>query len=121
MSEGRAEEAIEAAKKAVRLAPREFLRLNTLGDAYVYARRYEDAIPVFKQVLVYSPSLLTAHWGLAVSYSELGREEEARAAGAEMLRITPQFTVERWKRMVPQRDSAVIERWAAALRKAGLK
>ena len=87
----------------------------------MYARRYEDAIPVFNQVLIYNPSLWLAYWGLAVSYSELGREEEARAAGAEMLRIVPQFTVERWKRMVPQKDPAVIERWAAALRKAGLK
>jgi adenylate cyclase len=121
MSVGRAEEAIEAAKKAVRLAPREFRLLNTLGDAYVYARRYEDAIPVFKRMLVYNPSLWLAYWGLAVSYSELGREEEARAAGAEMLRIVPQFTVERWKRIVPQKDPAVIERWAAALHKAGLK
>jgi TolB-like protein/Flp pilus assembly protein TadD len=121
MSVGRAEEAIEAAKKAVRLDPRQFQHLNAVGQAYVNARRYEEAIAVLKQVLVYNPSLWFAYWGLAVSYSELGREEEARAAGAEMLRIMPQFSVERWKRMVPSKDPAVIERWAAALRKAGLK
>ncbi len=76
---------------------------------------------MLKQVLTYNPNLWFAYWGLAVSYSELGREEEARAAGAEMLRIMPHFSVEKWKRMVPQKDPAVIERWAAALRKAGLK
>jgi adenylate cyclase len=121
MSVGRPEEAIEAAKTALRLDPRQFQYLNAVGQAYVYARRYEEAIAVLKQVLVYNPSLWFAYWGLAVSYSELGREEEARAAGAEMLRIMPQFSVERWKRMVPSKDPAVIERWAAALRKAGLK
>jgi adenylate cyclase len=121
MSVGRPEEAIEAAKKAVRLDPRQVQHLNAVGQAYVNARRYEEAITVLKQVLVYNPSLWFAHWGLAVSYSELGREEEARAAGAEMLRIMPQFSVERWKRMAPMKDPAITERWAAALRKAGLK
>ena len=56
-----------------------------------------------------------------MSYSELGREEEARAAGAKMLRIIPQFSVEKWKPMAPYKDPAVTERIAAALRKAGLK
>ena len=62
-----------------------------------------------------------AHWGLAASYSELGQEEETRIAGVAMLRIMPQFSVERWKRMVPEKDQEMVERWAAALRKAGLK
>ena len=56
-----------------------------------------------------------------MSYSELGREEEARAAGAEMLRIMPQFSVEQWKRMAPYKDPAVTERFAAAMRKWGLE
>jgi hypothetical protein len=38
-----------------------------------------------------------------------------------MLRIMPQFSVEGWKQMAPYKDSAVAERFAAALRKAGLK
>jgi adenylate/guanylate cyclase family protein len=62
-----------------------------------------------------------AHWGSAASYSELGQEEETRIAGVAMLRIMPQFSVERWKRMVPEKDQEMVERWAAALRKAGLK
>ena len=56
-----------------------------------------------------------------MSYSELGREEEARAAGAEVRRLVPQFSVERWKRMAPYKDPAVTERIAAAVRKAGLQ
>ena len=51
----------------------------------------------------------------------LVQQEEARAAGAEVLRIMPQFSVERWKRQASWNDPAFIERWAAALHKAGLK
>jgi Flp pilus assembly protein TadD len=59
----------------VRLDPRQFQRLNTLGLAYVHAGQHEEAIPVFKQVLTYNPNFWPAHWGLAVSSSELGQEE----------------------------------------------
>ncbi len=120
---GRTEEAVEAAKKAVRLDPnsKQVQPLKALGEAYYHAGRYEEAIPVLKQVLTYNPTHWLAYFGLAISYSELGREEEARAAGAEMLRIVPQFSVERWKRTSPNKDPAVTERIAAALRKAGLK
>ena len=123
MSVGRPEEAIEAAKKVVRFDPRQvqIQGLHVLSQAYVHAGRYEEAIPVLKQVLAYNPNNYIAHWGLVVSYSELGREEEARAAGAEILRIMPQFSIEKWKPMAPYKDPAVTERFAAAMRKAGLK
>jgi len=118
---GQPEEAIEAAKKAVRLDPRNVHYRTILGWGYVIAERYEEAITPLKTALTYSPNLWLVHAGLAVSYSELGREEEARAAGVEMLRIVPQFSVEKWKPTAPYRDPAVTERLAAALRKAGLK
>jgi class 3 adenylate cyclase len=96
-------------------------QFNALGQAYLYARRYEEAMVALKRVLTYNPNFWSAHWGLAVIYSELGREEEAKAAGAEMLQITPQSTVEGWRRVsAPFKDPADTERIAAALRKAGL-
>ena len=43
--------------------------------------RYEEAIATLKQFLTHYPNILHAHLILAAVYSELGREEEARAAG----------------------------------------
>jgi TolB-like protein/class 3 adenylate cyclase/Tfp pilus assembly protein PilF len=121
ISVGRPTEAIEAAKKALRLDPHQFQRFHALGQAYLNAGQYEEAIAALKKALTYNPDLWFAHWGLAVAYSELGREEEAKAEGAAMLRIMPQFTVEGWKQRSAMKDPAATERFAAALRKAGLK
>jgi tetratricopeptide (TPR) repeat protein len=95
--------------------------LNVLGQAYSGAGQYEEAIAIFKKILVWNPDYWPAHSSLAVIYSELGKESEAKAAGAEMLRITPNFSVEEWKQRSFHKNPAVIERRAAALRKAGLK
>ncbi|HJY80537.1 MAG TPA: tetratricopeptide repeat protein [Candidatus Binatia bacterium] len=119
---GRTEEAIETAKKAIRLDPHQWLYFNALGWAYLTAgQQYEEAIAAFKRVLTYNPDYWGAHGRLVVIYSESGREEEAKAEVAELLRIMPQLTVGGWKRMSTWKDPAIIERFAAVLRKAGLK
>jgi len=55
------------------------------------------------------------------AYIKRGREDEARAEAAEVLRMSPNFSVEAWGQMLPHKDPAVLERGLAALRKAGLK
>ena len=57
---------------------------------------------------------------LAVAYIEVGREADARAEAAEILRINPQFTLVDPKKG-PLKDLALAERYDADLRKAGLK
>jgi hypothetical protein len=53
--------------------------------------------------------------------SLLGREEEARAEAAEMLRINPKFSVEKWAKRLTYKNQADADRFISALRKAGLK
>ena len=57
---------------------------------------------------------------LTSSYSLAGREEEARSAAKEILRLNPKFSVARWQKFTVHKDRAVVKRYCDALRKVGL-
>jgi hypothetical protein len=57
---------------------------------------------------------------MAVSYIRLGKEKEAQAAAAEILRINPKFSLERYAKMLPF-PQPIADRIVEDLRKAGLK
>jgi len=119
---GRPEEAIEWLEKGRRLDPRNPVPyLISLAESYRLLRRYEEAIATYRRVLQFSANLIGPHFFLTVIYSELGREEEARAEAAEILRISPDSSVEVMRRRLPFKDPAEVERVIAALYKAGLK
>jgi adenylate cyclase len=58
---------------------------------------------------------------LIASYVSLGREEEARAAAQQLLKMNPNFSLESWKYGRTYKNPEDIERLYGALRKAGLK
>jgi adenylate cyclase len=119
---GRAEEAVARAEQALRRKPIVADgHLDSVGAAYYLAGRPEEAIALLKQYLSRYPNILGAHLTLAAVYSELGREAEARAEAAEVLRLNPKFSLEIHKERMPIKDPAALERHLAALRKAGLK
>jgi len=119
---GRTEDALEAAAQALRLKPQiADYHLTWVGTAYAVAGRYEEARAALQRYLSRYPNVLPAHLMLAVVYSELGQAAEARAEGAEVLRLNPQFSLEVHRQRMPVKDPAVLDRHIAALRKAGLK
>ncbi|MBI3757589.1 MAG: tetratricopeptide repeat protein [Deltaproteobacteria bacterium] len=119
---GRSEEALQMVEQALRRKPFIVdLHLINVGIAYYLAGKPEEAVAPLKQYLARYPGQLGAHLNLAAVYSELGREEEARAEAAEVLRLNPKFSLEVHKERVPIKDPAMLERHIAALRKAGLK
>jgi hypothetical protein len=61
------------------------------------------------------------HMWLAVVDVELGRNDDARAEAAEVLRLSPHYSLAAWQQVYRYKDPAVQERWLADLRKAGLK
>jgi len=120
---GRSQEAIPMLQKSLRLSPIPVHSqvLGLLASSYSWLGQYEETIATYKKVLqIYGPDHLIAHIGLAVTYALMGRENEARAEGAEVLRIDPKFSWERWIKGLPY-DQSRKDRMADALRKAGLK
>jgi adenylate cyclase len=122
MYAGRLEEAIALYKKAFRLdpfPPSHFF--HGLGAAHFLTRQYNKAIAACKKAIHLSPDSLFAHISLAATYSSSGREEEARAEAAEVLRINPKFSTEHLARTWPFKNKSDIERYVEPLRKAGMK
>ncbi len=119
---GQAEKAIGAIEQALRRDPHYPAAYQSiLGWAYLLTRRYDEAIATQKEVLSRSRNLLDPHLILTISYSELGREEEARAEVAEVLRLSPTYSLDVVRQTWPYKDPADMERTLTALRKAGLK
>ena len=118
----RPEEAIVHFKKAMRLSPfYPAWYLSRLGVCYHLTGQHEKAIEALKQGIERKPDQYFIHVRLAAVYSDLGREQEARAAAAEVLRIKPDFSVEAYARANPFRDPALVEQRKELLRRAGLK
>ena len=92
-----------------------------LGRAYFMTGQLDESITTFKKALHVNPNYLPAHAFLAACYSSLNRQAEAESAAKEVLRINPKFMLELYTKTLPYKNKADIERYVAALRKAGLK
>lgn len=83
--------------------------------------QYEETISICKKILQKQPDQLYPHIHLAASYMAIGREGEARAEGAEVLRINPKFSLDFWAKTSASKEQSVNENLINAGRKAGLK
>jgi adenylate cyclase len=121
-SAGRPEEAVALVKKAIRLNPFPpnwyFL---SLGNVFFVMGQYEEAAEAYQRAIQRSPDFLLVRIGLAACYGALGREEDARAAATEVLRIDPKFTLERFAHGLLYKNQNDADRYVDGLRKAGLK
>jgi adenylate cyclase len=119
---GRWQEAIALLKKAIRINPiPPNWYLFMLGQSYSFVGQYGEAIAMYKTVLQRNPDDFSALIGLAAVYGASGREEKARAAVAEILRIEPKFSLERAAEESMYKNQADTERMIDSLRRAGLK
>jgi adenylate cyclase len=126
---GKPEEAIASLNEAIRLDPRnrDFYSVE-LAWAYTLMGHFAEAVPLLKQHLARYPNNQGGHWALAVTYVELGRLDEARAEGAEVMRLNPKLSLEGERRAeehgvgaIPLKDRALADRYLADMGKAGLK
>ena len=73
---------------------------------------------MYKKAVALTPNNIFAHLNLAATYNLIGKEEEAKAAAAEVLRINPKWSLERYEKTQTAKDK---ERIVKALQRAGLK
>jgi tetratricopeptide (TPR) repeat protein len=83
--------------------------------------QYDDAITWCEKAVRREPNSLFARLFLAAAYSRAGRNEEARIEAAEVLRINPKFSLEKFAKSLTYKNQEDVERTVSALRKAGLK
>jgi adenylate cyclase len=113
------EEVLAYAQKAIRLDPRHPEKYSMPeGVAYNGIGRYAEAVDALKRSDQNNPWV---HVNLIYAYSELGREQDARAEAAEVLRVSPRFSLEEVKRMPANWRGPLGQRYLSDLRKAGLK
>ncbi len=119
---GRSGEAIPLFQKAIRLNPHgPFFYYHNFGNALFMTGRYEEAVSAYKKVFQRAPNNIWAHVMLAATYSMMGREKEARAEAAEVLRINPKFSLDFFAKTSVYKEQSVRDNLFNALRKAGLK
>jgi len=117
---GRHEESLHAVKKGIRLSPNPpKLFLTVLGGCYLHLGRTEEAIREYKKVTKHDPDDLIAHIRLAASYGVLGRETEARAEVAEVLRLNPKYSIKNIAKKWPYKNRDDLMLIINGLRKAG--
>ncbi len=96
---------------------------ESLGEAYVLAERYKDAIPVYLETLASEPGAFLkaeCHLGLAIAYDALGRQAEAQAEIGKATEAFPDFTVSYLRGWNIYKDKEYAERWLATLARLGL-
>lgn len=115
---GDADRAVDLIKRAMLLNP--FYPdwyLWHLGEAYFDMSDYGEAIRTLNRMR----DKTEAYRMLTASSALEGRMEEARAYADQVLNTHPEFTIDHWANVPPDRNPEPRERLIEGLRKAGLK
>ncbi len=114
---GRSEEAITLIEKAMRLNPfYPDLYLWNLGGAYFNLKQYEEAIETLERM--HNPA--EGRRLLAASHAHLGHLEEARQQAALVIEAHPDFSLNQWKSIQPDKNPDDTAHFVEGLKKAGL-
>jgi adenylate cyclase len=123
---GKAAEVIPDIETALRLSPRDPMRNIWelfICHAHMHLAEWEQAVEWCEKSIATRATYWQAYVDLAAADGWLGRDAEAKAAIAELLKLRPGFTVQTWGNNKVSDDPAFkkeFERITEGLRKAGL-
>ena len=121
---GRWEEAVEAARRAIRLSPRDpFLALyyGSACFAQFFGRNYEEAIRLARISIRLRSDYAGAHRVLTAAAGMSGEPEVAAAALQELRRAQPNISLAWVADHVPIKHAADLEHYLEGFRRAGLE
>jgi tetratricopeptide (TPR) repeat protein len=125
LQEGRLFEATRSVRRALRLDPRAPTGLLMgLAQVNYAAGRRAEAVEQLERLRKANPDHIASRVVLVAHHEREGRHELASAVVGEILRVNPDFSVERAKAMFPHAEAALgsqeFDEVLVALRKAGL-
>ncbi len=94
--------------------------LNAIGNVYLAKGHYAEALEWSTRAITLNRRYVPTHWSMVAGYVMLDRMDEARDAVAELLKLAPGLTVERFASSGRTLDRSRDEMMVEALRKAGL-
>ena len=119
---GRSEEMLPLLDKAFRLNPvAPFYYYHFLGHTHFSLENYQEAIQAYKKSLDLNPDFIFPHLCLAMCYIATDHDDEAREAIANVLKIDPKYSLDRFKLASPHKDPSNTEKLLDLLRKSGLQ
>ncbi len=117
----RNEEALPLILQAIRFSPFVPAYYYQLGVAYRETGKFEEGIEAVKKGRQLAPNSLFANVILASLYNFAGRNDEARVAAAEVMRVDPNFSLIRYFKGIPWKEGPRREQILDSLRQAGLR
>lgn len=118
---GKPREALELIKTAMRLNPYyPALYSYVVCNAYRLIGDYDQAISAFKAFRDGTPNSFLPYNMLAAAYGQAGRNEEGRAAVAEVLSRNPNYSLRRVARGSLDKDPTEVQKKVDVLRKLGM-
>ena len=108
-------------EKSLRLNPfPNAYQFSDLGRAYLVAGRYEDAVIALEKARKIDPDLYFTYIYLTSVYSLLNRDEDARNAANNLLRLNPNFSLKDYSKHSSLKSQADSGKYIDSLRKAGI-
>jgi TolB-like protein/class 3 adenylate cyclase/tetratricopeptide (TPR) repeat protein len=118
---GKPEEGYLAIKKTFQLNPsHEPWYDHPLASALLFSGQHDRAIDALRRCLAKLPDFIWCQVNMTIAYILTGREAEGRAQAKEVLRVNPKFTTAAAPAVLRIKDPLVRDRFADALRRAGL-
>ena len=116
-------QALDDIELALRLSPKDpqnTIFLTSAGLAHYLEGHFDEAVAATTEAARLRPEYTGAHRIRCAALAEAGRQEEAEAALATVLRLQPDATEDLLRRTLPYSSSDAFDRVAEGLRKAGL-